>query len=89
MLSFTVGNGTASTGSNSKIKVSRPVNDPTMLRVFVDYCGLLPSQNITTELTSNSQVGVIKYVSEYNLANRSTIPRTTVSRAIKDDEILT
>lgn len=88
MMSFTVGNGTASTGGNSRVKWSRPANDPTLVRVFVDYCGLLPNHNITTELTSNSQVGVIKYVSEYNLGSRSIIPRTTVLRAIKDDEIL-
>lgn len=65
----------------------RHQNDPSEVRVLLDYCGLLPPQNVTVEMSSNSQIGNVKYVSEYNLGSRTVIPRATVS-ALKDDDII-
>lgn len=73
---------------NKNIKITRPANDPKILRIFVDYCGMLPPYNVTTQLTTSSQMGVVKYVSEYNLLTKTIIPRTTVLKALKEDQII-
>lgn len=63
LLGVTVTNGP----TPSSIKIIRPLNDSSSMRVLLDYCGLLPPENITVELSSNSQIGNVKYVNVYDL----------------------
>lgn len=71
--------------SNMRVIKRNSPSDPYQktVKVFLDYCGTIPNQNITVKYVTNSSKGIVNYVSEYNLGQKLIIPRTTVSRAIK------
>jgi hypothetical protein len=79
LLSINVTNGTIP----SNIRVIRPQNDSSIIRILLDYCGLLPPGNILVQLNSSSQLGNIKYITAYDLAHKNSIPITNFTAALK------
>ena len=78
---ITVTNGPAP----SNYRIVRPLNDATTVKILLDYCGLLPPQNITVELNSNSPLGNVKYISLYNLGAKTAIPFSISALKEPDD----